>query len=412
MTDVLVIGAGPAGSVAAAYLVNQGFSVTVVEKSKFPRFTIGESLLPLSMEHFEEVGMLDALKAANFEVKSGALFVRKDDEMDISFDENFTPGWTWTWQVPRDEFDHILAKEAEKKGANFKYESTIASIDFQEDKVVTEIEDGGKVETHEFRYVLDSSGNAGVLSKMLNFDVDYAETGRCSLFTQVKETNREEFKRPLRITFEVLEQDLWYWVIPFSNGNTSLGFVGNKKWFDIPAADKNDLFRKMMEKSEHFIERFEGKEFLYDVRGADDYTNSSTQLYGHRFALAGNTTGFIDPVFSSGVAIATESAMRSAKLIERELNGEKPDWDKEYVQHMKQATEVFKAVVDTWYNGELQKIFFHSEIKVEIKKQLTSILAGYVWDLTNPFVKRNRKLIKTVAHVVDMEVDAASEKSK
>ncbi|UXP30755.1 tryptophan 7-halogenase [Reichenbachiella agarivorans] len=411
MKDVLVIGAGPAGSVAAAYLVNQGYSVTVVEKSKFPRFTIGESLLPLSMEHFEEVGMLDAIKAANFEVKSGALFIRKDDEIDISFDENFTPGWTWTWQVPRDEFDHILIKEAEKKGAEVKFEATIAKIDFQADKVVAEIEENGTKAIHEFKYVLDSSGNAGVLSKMLNFDIKYAETGRRSLFTQVKETNRERFKRPMRITFEVLEQDLWYWVIPFSNGNTSLGFVGNKKWFDIPAADQNELFRKMMEKSDHFIERFEGKEFLYDVRGANDYTNSSSQLYGHRFVLAGNTTGFIDPVFSSGVAIATESAIKSAKLIEKELKGEKPDWDKEYVQHMKQATEVFHAVVDTWYNGELQRIFFHSDIKMEIKKQLTSILAGYVWDVTNPFVKRNRKLIKTVAHVIGME-EAAAEAAK
>ncbi|MCV9387200.1 NAD(P)/FAD-dependent oxidoreductase [Reichenbachiella ulvae] len=406
MKDVLVIGAGPAGSVAAAYLVNQGFSVTVVEKSKFPRFTIGESLLPLSMEHFKEVGMLEALEAANFEVKSGALFVRKDQEMDISFDENFTPGWTWTWQVPRDEFDHILAKEAEKKGAEFKYETVISKIDFQEDKVVADIDEQGSVSTEEFRYVLDSSGNAGVLAKMLNFDVEYQATNRRSLFTQVKEEDRSPYKRPMRITFEVLQQDLWYWVIPFSNGNTSLGFVGNKKWFDLPAEDNNELFRKMMAQSDHFVERFEGKEFLYDVRGANDYTNSATKLYGHRFALAGNTTGFIDPVFSSGVAIATESAIKSAKLIERELNGGKPDWEMEYVAHMKQASEVFRAVVETWYNGDLQKIFFHSDIKLEIKKQITSILAGYVWDMSNPFVKRNKKLIKTVAHVVGMEEQA------
>lgn len=407
MKDVLVIGAGPAGSVAAAYLVNQGYSVTVVEKSKFPRFTIGESLLPLSMAHFEEVGMLDALKAANFEVKSGALFVRKDQEMDISFDENFTPGWTWTWQVPRDEFDHILAKEAEKKGAEFLYESVISKIDFQEDKVVAEIDDRGKKSTEEFQFVLDSSGNAGVLAKMLNFDVEFQETGRRSLFTQVKEEDRSPYKRPLRITFEVLQQDLWYWVIPFSNGNTSLGFVGDKKWFDLPAEDNNELFRKMMAQSDHFVERFEGKEFLYDVRGVNDYTNNASHLYGHRYALAGNTMGFIDPVFSSGVAIATESAIKSAKLIERELKGEKPDWEKEYTDHMKQASEVFHAVVESWYNGDLQKIFFHENIKMEIKEQITSILAGYVWDMNNPFVKRNKKLIKTVAHVVGMEEEAA-----
>jgi len=407
MKDVLIIGAGPAGSVAASHFANQGLQVTVVEKSIFPRFTVGESLLPLSMEHFEEVGLLEALEDAKFEIKSGALFLRDEQEFDISFAENFTPGKTWTWQVPRDEFDHILAQETEKKGVEFMYDSFLTAIDFQEDKVVAKINSKGTEITEEYKYVLDSSGNAGVLSKMLSMDVNYIATGRRSLFTQVKETNRENFKRPNRITFEVIEQDLWYWVIPFSNGNTSLGFVGNNKWFDLPAEDNNELFRKMMATSGHFIERFEGKEFLYDVRGANDYANTASQLYGHRFALAGNTTGFIDPVFSSGVAIATESALLSAKLIVKELKGESVDWDKEYVAHMKQASEVFSAVVETWYSGELQKVFFHSDVQMDIKKQLTSILAGYVWDMSNPFVKRNKKLIKTVAHVIKMEEEKA-----
>ncbi|MGL1886409.1 MAG: tryptophan 7-halogenase [Reichenbachiella sp.] len=407
MKDVLVIGAGPAGSVAASHFVNQGLDVMVVEKSAFPRYTIGESLLPLSMEHFEETGLLEVLEAAKFEVKSGALFITKTAECDISFAENHTPGKTWTWQVPRDEFDHILIKETERKGAEVKFETMITSIDFQEDKVVAVINEKGVESTHEFKYVLDTSGNAGVLSKMLSLDITYHKTGRRSLFTQVTETEREKYKRPLRITFEVLAQDLWYWVIPFSNGNTSLGFVGDQKWFDLPAKDTNELFRKMMTRSDHFIERFEGKEFLFDVKGADDYTNTASQLYGHRFALAGNTTGFIDPVFSSGVAIATESALLSAKLIIKELKGESVDWEDEYVAHMKQANEVFSAVVDTWYNGDLQKVFFHDNIKIEIKKQITSILAGYVWDKSNPFVKRNKKLITTVAHVVRMEEDRA-----
>ena len=123
--DVLIIGAGPSGSVASSYLSKQGKKVLVIEKAKFPRFVIGESLLPLSMGHFEEAGLLDDLKAQNYEVKKGAMFIRNGVVFDLKFSEVYTKGWTWTWQVPRAHFDKTLADGSEKNGTTIWYESTV-----------------------------------------------------------------------------------------------------------------------------------------------------------------------------------------------------------------------------------------------------------------------------------------------
>lgn len=407
MKKILVIGAGPAGCVAACHLANKGYEVTIIEKSKFPRFTIGESLLPISMEHFEEVGLLPALEAAGFEIKSGALFIRgKKEEIDISFAEYFTKGWTWTWQVPRDDFDHLIAQTTEKKGVKILYETSIETIDFQSDCVDAIFSNNQGQITDKYEYVIDSSGNAGVLSSMLDIKKVSAKSGRKSLFTQVKDVRREDFSRSRRITFDVLADDLWFWVIPFSNGNTSLGFVGDQRYFG-DEMDNNKQFTYMLQQSDNFKARFEGLDYLFPVKGVDDYTCEAEQLFGDRFVMVGNTAGFIDPVFSSGVAMATSSALKSAKLLDRLLSGKKVDWQEDYVSYVKHAGRVFGAIVNTWYSGELHELFFHSNIRMDIKKQLTSVLAGYVWDKTNPFVAKKDKLIKTLAKVIRLEKEVS-----
>src|SRR5690606_13886366 len=114
-TDVLVIGAGPSGTVAASIIQQQGYRVTIVEKMQFPRFVIGESLLPRCMEALEKAGFLEAIKAKQFQQKDGAKFVMGDEICDFNFSQQYTNGWKWTWQVPRAEFDKVLADACEQK---------------------------------------------------------------------------------------------------------------------------------------------------------------------------------------------------------------------------------------------------------------------------------------------------------
>jgi flavin-dependent dehydrogenase len=404
--DVLIIGAGPSGTVASTYLANQGYNVLVVEKATFPRYVIGESLLPLSMAHFEEVGLLPALEEQQFEIKEGALFIKDGTEFRISFDDNFTPGWTWTWQVPRRQFDKTLADAAEKKGVNILYQSTLKSIDFEaEENVRFEVNTPNGVDAYSCKYVIDSSGYGGVLTRMLDIPMHVSPTSNMAAYVKLKDDTRDQWENPTQISFEILETDLWLWVIPFHNGNTSLGFVGNKKYFSEfldEDANVTAAFNNMFDRSLKFKDRFKDHEYLWEPKVHKDYTRSSEKFFGDRYVLTGNTTEFLDPVFSSGVAFATESGLTAAKLVRKELKGEKVDWQEDYVNHLEYGIDVFRTYVKEWYSGDLQKIFFHVNINPLMKKQLTSVLAGYVWDRNNPFVRKHKTIINTLAEVVDI----------
>ena len=131
--DVLVIGAGPAGTVAASIIHQAGYRVRIVEKQQFPRFVIGESLLPRCMEALEEAGFLDAVKAGGFQEKGGAKFEKNGKICDYSFGDAYTKGWTWTWQVPRAEFDKILADTVASQGVPVDYQTTVTGIRFNPD---------------------------------------------------------------------------------------------------------------------------------------------------------------------------------------------------------------------------------------------------------------------------------------
>ncbi len=139
-TDVLVIGAGPAGTVAASIVNKAGYKVRIVEKMKFPRFVIGESLLPRCMEALEEAGFLDAVKEKIFQEKGGAKFVKNGKICDYRFAEQFTKGWEWTWQVPRAEFDKTLADTVEKMGVPIDYETTVTAIEFKGSDSITTVD--------------------------------------------------------------------------------------------------------------------------------------------------------------------------------------------------------------------------------------------------------------------------------
>ncbi len=410
--DVIIIGAGPSGTVAASYLRNQGHEVLIVERAQFPRLVVGESLLPLSMGHFEEVGLLPALDAMHFEVKAGAKFFHPDGTFHLSFSENHTPGWTWTWQVPRADFDKTLADATERKGVEISYGSSIADIRFLPEhvEVYVTLADGAK-QTVACKFVIDSSGNGGVLAQMLQIPTRTADTGRMAVFTHVDDTTRAENPEPMQISFDILERDLWFWVSPFSNGITSIGMVGGKEYFkEFGSMPDEQALRNMIRRSARFRNRFGDMPFRFSPNVIRDYTRATERFIGDRFVLTGNCAEFLDPVFSSGVAFATESGITAAKLVHRQLNGEAVDWQTEYVAHMEEGISVFRSYVNEWYTGNLQKIFWHPQVNMRFKRMLTSVLAGYVWDRENPFVNRHDRIIRTLARVVEIEQEMDAER--
>ena len=402
--DVLVIGAGPSGTVAASIVNKAGFKVKIVEKLQFPRFVIGESLLPRCMEALTEAGFVDALKEKGFQEKFGAKFVKDGKTCDYFFADQFTPGWNWTWQVPRAEFDKTLADTVEKMGVPVCYETTVTNIVFNGASSLTTIEDKkGNPSTIEAKFIIDGSGYGRVIPKLFNLDKPSNLAPRKALFSHTVDTKRSLDDEPNRITIVVHRPGVWIWVIPFSNGITSLGFVGNPEFFKQYEGNDEQQLRTLIASEPYLSERFKDVELVFAPKVLESWSTTTDKFYGDGFVLTGNVTEFLDPVFSSGVTLATVSSQMAAHLVIRKLNGESIDWEKEYMQPVMQGVNTFRSYVMAWYEGTLDTIFFAEKQNLEIKNMICSVLAGYVWDKTNPYVKEHDTALTKLARLINLE---------
>ncbi len=402
--DVLVIGAGPSGTVAASIINKAGFKVKIVEKMKFPRFVIGESLLPRCMEALTEAGFVEAVKEKKFQEKFGAKFVKDGKICDYFFADQFTPGWNWTWQVPRGEFDKTLADTVEKMGVPVSYETTVTGIEFKGSASVTTVEDvNGNASQIEAKFIVDGSGYGRVIPRLFNLDKPSNLPPRKTLFTHVVDTKRSMADEPNRITIVVHQKGIWIWVIPFSNGNTSVGFVGDPEFFKKLEGNNEEQLRALIASEPYLAERMQDVEMVFEPRVLESWSTTSSTFYGEGYVLTGNVTEFLDPVFSSGVTLATVSSQIAAHLVIRKLNGETVDWEKEYTEPMMQGVNTFRSYVNTWYDGTLDTIFFADKPNLEIKNMICSVLAGYVWDISNPYVKNHDTALVRLAKLINLE---------
>ncbi|RMG30773.1 MAG: NAD(P)/FAD-dependent oxidoreductase [Bacteroidetes bacterium] len=405
--DLLIIGAGPSGCVAAAIAHQQQMNVLVLEKQTFPRFVIGESLIPRCMDHLAESGLLEVVQQQGFQVKKGARFIRQGVSCTFDFAEQFTRGWTWTWQVPRAAFDKVLADEVARKGVEIRYRSAVKAVRFQgsDSTTVVEAEDGSTYEV-QARFIIDASGYGRVLPRILGLDMPSDFPMRQAFFSHLTDPFRPEGAEGQQITFHVPHQDLWLWIIPFSNGLTSLGFVGSSAHFEQLGHDLRASFRNMIRQIPVVYERFEQSDFAFDPMCIKGYSKGVKQLHGPGFALTGNSAEFLDPIFSSGVTFATESGLLAARLACRQIKGEQIDWESSYSRYIRQGVDTFRSYVKAWYDGSLQEVFFSKLTATNpnetIKRQICSVLAGYVWDQRNPFVRRHATAIQSLAKVVRM----------
>ncbi|MDR7369701.1 NAD(P)/FAD-dependent oxidoreductase [Flavobacterium aquidurense] len=404
--DVLVIGAGPSGCVSASYLHKNNIKIKVVEKAKFPRLVVGESLIPRVMDHFAEAELFECLDAMNFEKKLGARFIRGEEICVFDFSQKFGEGWDWTWQVPRADFDNTMAQEVIRKGIDLEFETEVLEVSFEGKNSKTIVKDAaGNLKEIHAKFIIDSSGYGRVLPRLLDLDTPSKLDPHSSIFTHVKDINRPEGEEGTQISFDILETEVWLWVIPFSNGNTSLGVVGPTDFINSLSENKDnaEALRNAIQQSDYYIKRFKGTEFLFEPVKLENYSRAVKRMYGDGFALTGNSSEFLDPVFSSGVAFATESGMLAAKLYIKESQGIEVDWETEFTAYMKKGIAVFTTYVKEWYTGNLQTLFFHQPENLDVKEKICSVLAGYVWNEENPFVKKHDHVIQNMAYLLNMQ---------
>lgn len=399
---VIVIGAGPAGSIAATLLQNKGHQVSIIERHRFPRFSIGESLLPQCMQFIEEAGMMDAVVAAGFQLKSGAAFIHNDMHSEFCFSDKFSKGFDSTFQVQRDKFDLLLANEAQRMGVNIRWQQEVIAADFSNHKPLLSIKpDNAESYQIEADFVLDASGFGRVLPRLLDLEKPSDFPCRQSLFTHIEDRiDCPQYDRnKIRIIVHPQHRDVWYWLIPFSNGRCSLGVVAEPDFFQAFETDYQSVFQQLVFQEPSLAALLKNTVFDSQVNTIKGYSADVTSLYGQGYALLGNAGEFLDPVFSSGVTIAMKSASLAAEVLDKQFNQQAVDWQKEFVEPLQIGVETFRTFVTAWYEGGLQDVVFYGQQQANIKQMICSILAGYVWDEKNPYVKNSRPRLKTLAEL-------------
>jgi len=399
---VVVIGAGPAGAIAATLLKRKGHDVLIIERQLFPRFSIGESLLSHCLDFVEEAGMLEAVKAAGFQKKNGAAFAWRDQYSAFDFGDTFTKGQPSTFQVQRGTFDKLLADQAELQGVEIRYQQEIIAGDFESPRPVLSVrrEDGSEYQL-QAQFVLDASGYGRVLPRLLDLEAPSNFPVRQAVFTHIEDhIDPANFDREkILVSIHPEHRDVWFWSIPFSNGRCSQGVVANAERFKDKPEDLDACLREFIDETPHLKDLLKDAVWDTPARTIGGYSANVKTLHGPGFALLGNAAEFLDPVFSSGVTIAMRSASMAAGVLDRQLQGESVDWETEFAKPLKRGVDTFRAYVEGWYEGTFQDVIFYQDGTEDIRRMICAILAGYAWDERNPFVSEPKRRLRMLSEI-------------
>ena len=410
-TDVLIIGAGPSGSSAAALLRQKGYQVTIIEKQYFPRFSIGESLLPQSMVFLEEAGLLDTVREHvgefAFQFKNGAAFLRGKQRSFYDFTQKFTDGPGTTWQVRRANFDHLLAQQAEKQGAEIRFGHEVIDVDVASNQpILTVKNEQENVYQIQAKFLLDASGFGRILPKFLDLESPSNFPVRRAVFTHIEDgilDNPDFDREKILITVHAKDHRAWYWLIPFADGRSSFGVVAEQDFFEQYGFDGSAdydveaLLKRILADDESLSQVLRNATFDTPVRTLVGYSANVKHLADRNYALLGNAGEFLDPVFSSGVTIALKSSSLAIPLVDQVLQGQTVNWMEQYEKPLREGIQVFRAYVESWYSGEFQDVVFSTQQDEKIRRMVSSLLAGYAWDITNPIHKNAKKRLSTLA---------------
>lgn len=401
MHKVIIIGAGPSGSIAGALLSNLGYQVTILERQLFPRFSIGESLLPQCMEFIKQAGMMEAVINAGFQFKNGAYFVCRNQHTTFNFEEKFSAGMGTTFQVQRAHFDHVLAKEAARMGVDIRWQTEVTAVDFANDRPTLDVLDvNGNVTEYEADFVLDASGFGRVLPRLLDLESPSGFPVRKAYFGHIEDNidNSKFDRNKILITVHPEHKDVWFWLIPFSNGRSSVGVVAEAGFYSTTDSNEN-ILKSLMYQDDNLRTVLKNAVFDDTINSITGYSANVKSLYGKGYALLGNAGEFLDPVFSSGVTIAMKSASLATAILDRQFKGEAVDWQNDYALSLQRGVNTFRVFVDAWYDGRFQDAIFHPKQQPEVKAMISSILAGYAWDEANPYVKNARTRLDTLVEL-------------
>jgi flavin-dependent dehydrogenase len=224
---------------------------------------------------------------------------------------------------------------------------------------------------------------------------------RQAVFTHVEDRiDDPRFDREkILVTVHPTLKDVWFWSIPFSNGRCSVGVVASAERFVGKPDDLDACLRAFTDETPSLSRVLQNAVWDTPARSIGGYSANVKTLHGKGFALLGNAAEFLDPVFSSGVTIAMRSASMAAGVLHRQLQGESVDWESEFAAPLKRGVDTFRAYVEGWYEGSFQDVIFYPDSRPDIRRMISSILAGYAWDERNPFVAEPKRRLRMLAEI-------------
>lgn len=380
--DVLVIGGGPAGSTAAALLSEQGWRVTLLEKDQHPRFHIGESLLPMNLPLFERLGVLDQVKALGVR-KHGAEFgsAHYPEKRSTYFRDALNREYPYAFQVRRSEFDHLLLNNSVERGVTVHQGMTVKDVEFQPDVVIAHaVDEQGQDSTWQARFVVDGSGRDTLLARKQGLKQKNPKHQSAAVFGHFRHVERLAGDDAGNTSVYWFEHG-WFWLIPLRDGVMSVGAVC---WPDYLKTRDNrrleDFLWDTIALCPDAQTRMREAELCSPVQATGNYSYRATRMVGDRYVLVGDAFAFIDPVFSTGVLLAMQSAALASEAVDawlREPNAAATTaCFRRFERYVRRSTRTVSWFIYRFTSPALHHLFMNPRDVWGIPQAIVSMLAG------------------------------------
>ena len=373
--DVAIIGGGPAGSTAAALLALKGRRVIVVEREKFPRFHIGESLLPYSLTAFDRLGIRATLDAGAMQKHGGEIATACGQRaVKFYFKDGFRLRHHNAYQVERSEFDKMLLDRARETGAEVREETAVEELICDAEGVTLKTKDGATIRA---RYLIDASGRNAVVGTQFQLKTTYAHLKKFSCYAHYENVQRDE-GIDATLTRLVRAPGYWFWLIPLDERRTSIGVVMDLADFKARKQSPEDALDWAIRDSDVMRERMRDAVRVTPVHSAGDYSYRNERLTGDRWMLAGDAAGFIDPIFSTGVFLAIHSGEQCADALDEILTNpaRRPRLFRRYERGLHALMDKYLRFVTAWYRPEFIEVFTTPTKHLQLAPAVNSVLAG------------------------------------
>jgi flavin-dependent dehydrogenase len=378
--DAVVIGGGPGGSTTATFLAKAGKRVLVLEKEHFPRFHIGESLLPYNRQIFEEMGILPKLERASLIKKTGAQFHlgNASKSLALVFRNGHYTREPEAFQVERSTFDHLMLTHARESGAEVREGCTVLKFTSDADGVTVQTRDeSGEHRTFRGKFLIDASGRGNLTGNQEGLREIHPKLKKLAVFGHFAGVKLDDGPKGGDTVIIRLENK-WFWVIPLSPEKTSVGCVLDQQEFTNAKVSPETVFDRICQEHTAVRERMEKARLLGVMHTTSDFSYKNKTFVGHRVLRVGDAAGFMDPIFSAGVYLACYSGKLAAQAVAESVNAGDDGRGrlKAYDKRIYNAMQNYWDMVEGYYTTPFMEIFMSPRDKFNLPSAVTALLAG------------------------------------